>query len=214
MKQNLDICKIYPSKKVNFWNSLIRLTLSQCSNNQIICAISQQELKLSNNYPILDGILLYSSIDIFPNQSIKVIHNTKEWYVIAISSSVISDPLHKIIFGRIYPITIFKRLIESSIMKKFKNSKELLQYYRDVFKSSNIIHHYLSKSKKSPEFIMNLFSYKNEKSFREITEYSQQTRNNDEFVENNESNKDVENDESNKDSINSNVDSNSFCCIS
>ena len=109
--------------------------------------ISQQELKLSYNYPILDGILLYSSIDIFPNQSIKVIHNTKEWYVIAASSNVISDPLHKIIFGRIYPTTIFKRLIESSIMKKFKNSKELLQYYRDVFKSSNIIHHYLSELK-------------------------------------------------------------------
>ena len=41
-------------------------------------------------------------------------------------------------------------------MKKFKNSKELLQYYRDVFKSSNIIHQYLQPLKIS-EFIMNLF---------------------------------------------------------
>ena len=93
MKLNLDICKLYPSKKVNQWNKLIQLMLSKCPNNKIICAISQKELQLSHNYPILGGVLLYSSIDYFPTKSIKVTHETRDWYIIAISSTIISDEL-------------------------------------------------------------------------------------------------------------------------
>ena len=104
MKQKFDICKIYPSKKVDFWNSLIRLTRSKCSNNNIICAISQQELKLSNNYPILDGVLLFSSNENFFSYGSKVYlfsRNksgpkprllTTEPTVISYIPSVLSDP--------------------------------------------------------------------------------------------------------------------------
>ena len=64
----------------------------------------QQELKLSDNYPILDGIYC-SSIDIFPNQSIKVIHNTKEWYVI--HHLTLFDP-YKIILVEYIPQLLLK----------------------------------------------------------------------------------------------------------
>ena len=123
MKNPKSIYINYKSRKFLLWNSLCRKFIKYLQLQEdftIVCPITREVLSVNNDYPLLDGILMYSKYPIY---------NTEFWY--NFDNYIF---YYKKVKYYVYPLskTIFSLIQnqEKSVEKNNQDLDEIIQFWK------------------------------------------------------------------------------------
>lgn len=157
----------YKSRKIQLWNSLSRKfvkNLDSDEDNTVVCPVTRNILNINKDYPLLEGILIYSKYPFFNTNfwynfdNYIFRHKKVKYYIYPISIELFKTVVgynEVLKEGRIYNIDTLLKLMNEHLNTDFICIIDLFEYLHKLLTSgkkiNNIFQKYLHKEKTQEE---------------------------------------------------------------